>query len=287
MIDTHAHIAMDGYDGGAAGVLGRAALAGVRHVICIGSGADLAEAESALTTARIYPGVSAICGIHPHNAEEVDDELWQGITRVCSAPEVVGVGETGLDYHYNLSPVNDQERVFRLHVQLARTLGKPLCIHTRDAEAETARILREEKAHEVGGVIHCFSGTARFGLDMIAYGFHLSIPGIVTFKKPGELVEVIAQAPLERLLIETDSPFLAPMPYRGKRNEPAFVVETLRKIAEIKGIAVEEARAATTANAVRLFGPRLELRLTQPRPPSGQYERIAEPTPGSLRVLGD
>lgn len=280
VIDTHAHIAMDGYDGGIAGVLSRAVAAGVQHIVCIGAGADLAEAEGALAAARTWTGVSAICGIHPHNAEEVDDALWAEISRVCGAAEVVAVGETGLDFHYNLSGYVEQESSFRRHVHLARTLNKPLCIHTRDAEAETARILREEKAHEVGGVIHCFSGTARFGLDMIGYGFYLSIPGIITFKKPGELVETVAQAPLDRLLVETDSPFLAPMPHRGHRNEPAYVIETLKKVAEIKGISFEKAREATTANALRLFGDRLHTRLVAPRPPSGVFEPVVETPPG-------
>lgn len=257
MIDTHAHIAMDGYDGGTEGVLQRAVAAGVRHVICVGAGGDLAEARSAVDAARIWQGVSAICGIHPHEAEEVDDELWQAISDLCAAPEVVAVGETGLDFHYDLSPREEQERVFRLHVQLARKLKKPLCIHTRSAEAETLRILTEEHAREVGGVIHCFSGTARFAHDALALGFHLSIPGIVTFKKPGELADVVQQCPLDRLLLETDSPFLAPVPHRGQRNEPSYLRFTLAKIAELKGIDVEAAQEATTANAVRLFGERL------------------------------
>lgn len=265
MIDSHAHIAMEGYEGGTAAVVERALAAGVRHIVCVGAGGDLDEARSAIETARRFQGVSAICGVHPHEAEQVDDALWQGIEQICAEPEVVAVGETGLDFHYNASPAEIQERVFRRHVQLARRLRKPLCIHTRNAEPETARLLREEKAQEVGGVIHCFSGTTRFGLEMIAFGFYLSIPGIVTFKKPGELVETVAEAPLDRLLVETDSPFLAPMPYRGKRNEPAYVVRTLEKIAEIKGISVEEAAAATTANALRLFGDRLRVPLAVPQ----------------------
>jgi TatD DNase family protein len=261
MIDTHAHVAMDGYDGGISGVLQRAIEAGVRHIICIGAGGDLEEAESALRVARLYPGVSAACGIHPHDAQQVDDELWAGIRRVCSAPEVVAVGETGFDFHYHNSPVDEQDRVFRLHVRLARELGKPLSIHTRNAEPETLQLLREEKAGEIGGVIHCFSGTHDFGMRALELGFYLSIPGIVTFRKPGELIETVADTPLDRLLVETDSPFLAPMPHRGKRNEPAFVVETLRKIADIKGISLDDARLATSANAVRLFGERLAVGL--------------------------
>lgn len=261
MIDTHAHVAMAGYDGGITGVLHRAAHAGVTHIVCIGAGGDLEEAESAVAAARTYVGVSAACGIHPHDAAEVDEPLWAGIASLCAAPEVVAVGETGFDFHYMSSPAEDQDRVFRLHVRLARELRKPLVIHTRNAEPETLQLLREEHAQEAGGVIHCFSGTHDFAMRVLEFGFYLSIPGIVTFRKPGELIETVTDTPLDRLLVETDSPFLAPMPHRGKRNEPAFVIETLRKIAEIKGISFEQAREATTANAVRLFGDRLQIAL--------------------------
>ncbi len=261
MIDTHAHIAMDGFEGGTAGVLVRAAAAGIHHVICVGAGADLAEAEGAVAVAQRFSGTSAICGIHPHEAQHVDAALWAAIEQLCAAPEVVAVGETGLDFHYNSSPPADQERVFREHIRLARRLGKPLCIHTRNAEPDTLRIFHEENAREVGGVIHCFSGTRDFALQAVGLGFYVSIPGIVTFKKPGELIETVQAVPLDRLLIETDSPFLAPMPHRGKRNEPMFVAETLKKVAEIRGISLEDASAATTANAQRLFGARLLVRL--------------------------
>jgi len=262
MIDTHAHIAMDGFDGGTAAVLARAAAVGVRHVLCVGAGADLAEAQGAVAVAQRWPGTSAICGIHPHEAQGVDAALWAGIEQVCALPEVVAVGETGLDFHYNSSPPADQERVFRDHVRLARRLGKPLSIHTRNAEPDTLRVLRDEGARAVGGVIHCFSGTRDFALQAVLMGFYVSIPGIVTFKKPGELIETVRAVPLDRLLIETDSPFLAPMPHRGQRNEPMFVVETLKKVAEIRGMPLDAAMAATTENAQRLFGPRLQTRLS-------------------------
>lgn len=261
MIDTHAHIAMDGFDGGTAAVLARAAAVGVTHVVCIGAGEDLAEAESALSVAERFAGTSAVCGIHPHEARHVDASLWASISAACARPEVVAVGETGLDFHYNSSPAVDQERVFRAHIQLARNLAKPLCIHTRNAEADTLRILRDEGAQVVGGVIHCFSGTRDFAMEAIDLGFYISIPGIVTFKKPGELLQTVCDTPLERLLIETDSPFLAPMPHRGQRNEPMWVVETLKKVAELRGLSLEEADALTTANAIRLFGERLRVPL--------------------------
>lgn len=259
MIDTHAHVAMAGYDGGTSAVLERARLAGLQHVICIGAGGDLAEAESALAVARQFPGTSAIVGIHPHDAAKVDDALWAGICQLAEAPEVVAVGETGYDFHYMSSPPADQERVFRLHVQLARKLGKPLCIHTRDAEPETLALLREEGA--TAGVIHCFSGSVALAEGALALGFYLSIPGIVTFKKPGEIPEVVRACPLDRLLLETDSPFLAPMPYRGKRNEPALMVETLRAVAALRGMTADEMAQTSSDNARRLFGERLAVKL--------------------------
>jgi TatD DNase family protein len=265
VIDTHAHVAAtwEGaeYTGGTEGVLARAAAAGVEHVICVGAGGDAAEMAAAVACAQTYAGVSAITGIHPHDAKNVDAALWQIVTDTCALPEVVAVGETGLDFHYDSSPRDVQEAIFRAHIRLARHLQKPLCIHTRDAEDLTLRVLQEERASEVGGVIHCFSGTCAFGLQMLDYGFYLSIPGIVTFKKAGEIVETVRRAPLDRLLVETDSPFLAPIPYRGKRNEPAYVVETLKKIAEIKELSVAEVERATNENALRLFGPRLQAKL--------------------------
>jgi TatD DNase family protein len=268
VIDTHAHIAMEGYDGGAQAVLQRAAQAGVQHIVCIGAGGNRDEIWSAVRTARQFAGVSAICGIHPHDGDAIEpspdgDALWQAVVDACQQPEVVAVGETGLDFHYNLSEQAGQIASFVRHIALAKELGKPLCIHTRNAEAETLQILRDQNAKAVGGVIHCFSGTADFGVRCAEeLGFYLSIPGIVTFKKPGELAQAIERTPLDRLLIETDSPFLAPIPHRGQRNEPAYIGYTLAKFAEIKGISVEQARQATTANAIRLFGERLRTSLT-------------------------
>ncbi|MBI5609714.1 MAG: TatD family hydrolase [Deltaproteobacteria bacterium] len=264
MIDTHAHLKMaaEGDWTRVAEQLQRARLAGVHHVVAIGAGGDREELQSALDAARQFPGVSAICGIHPHDAqrlEEADgDGLWQAVELACAHESCIGVGETGLDFHYDLSPREAQARIFVRHIALARQLGKPLCIHTRSAEPETLQILKDERAEDVGGVIHCFSGTAAFGLSCVReLGFYLSIPGIVTFKNPGEIAEAVRQAPADRLLVETDSPFLAPIPHRGKKNEPAFVGLTLAKVAELRGWSVAEADAITTANAERLFGPRL------------------------------
>lgn len=264
MIDTHAHLRMtaETLQDSVSGLLDRARAAGVSHVVCVGAGGDLDEVHSALVAARQFKGVSAICGIHPHDAQRLvgpaGEILWQQVQAACADEYCIAVGETGLDWHYDLSPRADQREVFARHIQLARRLRKPLCIHTRSAEQETLEILRQEGAAEVGGVIHCFSGTAAFGLQCVQeLDFYLSIPGIVTFKNPGEIAAAVQQVRPDRLLIETDSPFLAPVPHRGRRNEPALVQFTLAKVAELRGWTVQQADEQTTANAVRLFGPRL------------------------------
>lgn len=272
MIDTHAHLMYahrGGYPGGPRGVVERAVAAGVRHIVCVGAGGDLAEVQAALQAAAEFAGVSAICGIHPHDASRLYASdaaaLWQGVEQACADPRCVAVGETGLDYHYDLSDRSQQRAVFARHIELARRLAKPLCIHTRNAEEETFEILRDSQASEVGGVIHCFSGSAAFGLRCAhELGFYLSIPGIVTFKQPGELAELLRQAPRERLVIETDSPFLAPVPQRGKTNEPCYLPLTLAKLAEVLELSVDDAAALTSANARRLFGARLDQPLAAP-----------------------
>lgn len=266
MIDTHAHLMYShrgGYAGGPQGVVERAFAAGVRHVICVGAGGDLAEVQSALHAARQFQGVSAICGIHPHDAKRLTESdgaaLWAGVENACADPACVAVGETGLDYHYDLSDRPQQRDAFIRHIELARRLGKPLCIHTRQAEEETLALLVDHGAARCGGVIHCFSGTAEFGLRCTAeLDFYLSIPGIVTFKNPGELHELLRSAPRDRLLLETDSPFLAPIPMRGRTNEPAYLVHTLAKVAEILGTSPDQLAEQTSANAKRLFGARLD-----------------------------
>ncbi len=266
MIDTHAHLMYahrGGYPGGPQAVVERAIAAGLRHLICVGAGGDLAEVQSALQAARQFAGVSAICGIHPHDAKRLADgdgsDLWAGVEAACADPSCVAVGETGLDYHYDLSDRQQQRAVFVRHIELARRLNKPLCIHTREAETETLELLTDHGAAQCGGVIHCFSGTAAFGLRCAAeLGFYLSIPGIVTFKQPGELVDLLRAAPRDRLLLETDSPFLAPVPMRGRTNEPAYLPYTLAKVAEILEIPPQQLADETTANARRLFGHRLD-----------------------------
>jgi len=258
LVDSHAHIAESEYDADREAVIARAAAAGVGHVVTIGSAGDLASCERALNLAKTRVGVSCILGVHPHDASNNDEALFTAVAQRAADPACVAIGETGLDYHYDLSPRDVQRDVFRRYVGLARTLRKPLCIHSRSAEDDTLAILRDERAGDIRGVIHCFSGTAAFARGALGLGLYVSIPGIVTFKNAGEIPEVARLVPADRLLVETDSPYLAPIPHRGKRNEPAFVVDTARKVAELRGVTLEDLAEQTTRNAVALFGPRLD-----------------------------
>jgi TatD DNase family protein len=254
LFDSHCHLDFPALAGDLAGVLARAEAAGVTRMCTIGSGDGLDEAGRALAIARQFPErVVATVGIHPHDACLATPEALREFAALAALPEVVAVGETGLDYHYDLSPRAEQQDAFRAFIQIARAVQKPLVIHTRAADEDTLAILREEKAAEVGGVIHCFSHGLAFGRAALELGFYLSIPGVLTFKKSEELREVVRQLPLEKMLIETDSPYLAPMPMRGKTNEPAFVAYTAKVLAECKGVSVEEVAEITTRNACTLY----------------------------------
>jgi TatD DNase family protein len=188
-------------------------------------------------------------GLHPHDAREASAEVREELARLAASPEVTAVGEIGLDYHYDHSPRDEQQEVFRHFLGLARALKKPAVIHTREAAADTLRILREERAQEVGGIIHCFSEDIAFAREALDLGFFLSFSGIVTFKSARSIQEVAAWAPGDRILVETDAPYLAPVPFRGKRCEPAHVVHTARFVAQLRGLGLDELAALTTANA--------------------------------------
>jgi TatD DNase family protein len=192
-------------------------------------------------------------GVHPHDALSLDDAAYDELARLADAPEVLAVGEIGLDYHYDHSPREVQRAVFARLVGLARDKQKPIVIHTRNAPADTLDILQSEGARDVGGVIHCFSEDRAFAARALDLGFDLSFSGIVTFKSSVAIQDVAQWAPLDRILVETDSPYLAPIPKRGKPNEPAYVVHTARRVAELRGIAFEALAEATTVNAQRAF----------------------------------
>ncbi len=252
LFDTHCHLGSRYFPEDAAEAMRRARGVGVSRFACIGVG-GLDEAQSAVALARAEKDVVAAVGVHPHDAAGADDALALAIAALAREPEVVAVGEIGLDYHYDHSPRDVQREVFRRFIALARELGKPIVIHTRSAPADTISILREEGARDVGGIIHCFSEDRAFAERALDLDFDLSFSGIVTFKNAQSVQEVAGWAPRERILIETDSPYLAPQPLRGKRCEPAFIVHTARRVAELRGIAFEELAQITSDNAVRRF----------------------------------
>lgn len=252
LLDSHAHVDARPYAGEVDDVLARAASAGVTKVVSIGQWHAPGDFGGAIELAAAHPGkVFATIGIHPHEVAKVPDEDWRELERLAALPATVAVGETGLDYHYDHSPREDQRRWFAHQLALAKRVGKPVVVHTREADDDTVAILGEAKIG--AGVIHCFTGDpdrARIYLDM---GLYLSIPGVVTFKNADPLREAVRMAPLDRLLVETDCPYLAPLPHRGKRNEPAYVRLVAEKVAELKGISLDEVAEATTRNAKTLF----------------------------------
>lgn len=258
LIDSHVHLDGPQFDADRAAVIARARDAGVEIMLEI-AGSDIGQGslEPGLRLAEEYDFIYAAVGLHPHEASIFDAGLEERLLAATAHPKVVGWGEIGLDYHYDHSPREIQRTVFRRQLELARQCGLPVIIHTREAEDETIGILGEswadEEARRIGGVFHCFSGSAGLAAAALSLGFHLSFSGVVTFKTAGELREIAACAPLDRLLIETDCPYLAPVPHRGRRNEPAFVRATATLLAELRGIEVEELGAATSANFRRLF----------------------------------
>jgi TatD DNase family protein len=254
MIDSHCHLDFADYASDRGEVLARARLAGVTAFVCIGSGKDTVSARQAVALAAVEGDVFAAVGVHPHDVAGMSEADWTELDGLARAARVVGIGETGLDYHYDHSPRDVQQRAYERFIALARAVGRPVISHVRDAHDDAARILEEAGAAEVGGVIHCFTGGVAEARRYLDLGHHLSFSGILTFKNAQPIRDAAAFAPLERILIETDAPFLAPIPHRGKRNEPSYIVETLRVLAEVRGATVADVEAATTENTRRLFG---------------------------------
>jgi TatD DNase family protein len=259
VIDSHCHLAGDEFTADLGQVIGRAKQSGLSGALVILGAEDQAELERARSVSGAWDGVRFSVGVHPHQAGQFTSDpaaaARQARTAIDAQPLSRAVGEIGLDYHYDYSPRDVQQQVFREQIQLARTLRLPIVIHTREAEADTFRILGEEAAGDVGGVFHCFTGDRDMAKRCVDVGFHVSLAGIVTFPRALELKEVARMVPLDRLLIETDSPFLAPVPHRGKRNEPAHVIRVAEVIAELRGSSAAAIGAATHANHVRLFNP--------------------------------
>src|SRR5712691_5155772 len=239
MVDSHSHIDMPAFVHDRDAVVARAREAGVADMLIAG-GVDADDGHRrALRVAEAF-GLPVSAGVHPHEAKLASEAIYDELRGLAREGRIVAIGEIGLDFHYDYSPRDVQREVFRRQVRLARDVGLPMIIHTREADEETARILEEEGAKEAGGVIHCFTGTEDLARRALALGFYISFSGIVAFPRAETIQQVARAAPLERILVETDSPFLAPPPYRGKRNEPAFVVEVAGKVAALREIPVDE-----------------------------------------------
>ena len=251
LIDSHCHLNDRQFHRDRAQVIARAQEQGVVRIVCVGY--DLPSSQEAVELAARYPNLSVVIGVHPHDAKEVTEDTYGELEKLAASSSVVAIGETGLDYYRDLSPRRTQQEVFIRHIDLARRTGLPIVVHDRDAHGEVLRILKAERAHEIGGVLHCFSGSWEVAKQCLDMGFYLSLAGPVTYnnaKRPQEIARLI---PLDRLLVETDAPYLAPEPLRGKRNEPANVRYVAAKIAELRGMPLEELAAATTANTERVF----------------------------------
>lgn len=254
LIDTHVHLNVQAFDEDRHEVIERARENGIRRMINVGFNRETIPGSIAL--AEQYDFIYSTVGWHPADAKDMTPNDLEWIESLCRHEKVVAIGEIGLDYYWDTSPKDVQARVFREQIRLARKLGMPIVIHNRDAHHDVVQILREEKAAEVGGVMHCYSGsweTAKMCLDM---NFYISFGGPVTFKNAKQPKEVLAKVPLDRLVIETDAPYLAPHPYRGKRNESSYVRLVAETAAQIKGISMEELAEITSQNAVSIFGIR-------------------------------
>ncbi|KON66600.1 MULTISPECIES: TatD family hydrolase [Peribacillus] len=252
LFDTHVHVNAEQFNEDLEDVIERAQEAGVNNMVVVGF--DRPTITRAMELIETYDFMYAAVGWHPVDAIDMTEEDLKWIEELSSHPKVVAIGEMGLDYHWDKSPKAIQMEVFRKQIRLAKKVGLPIIIHNREATADIVNILKEEEASEVGGIMHCFSGSAETAMECIDMNFYISLGGPVTFKNAKKPKEVAAAVPLDRLLIETDCPYLAPHPYRGKRNEPSYVKLVAEQIAEIKQLSVEEVSQATTDNAKKLFG---------------------------------
>jgi TatD DNase family protein len=259
IVDSHCHIAGPEFRADLDAVVARAREAGLVHALAILAADDEAELAQAREVSARWPAVRFAIGVHPHAAggfASAPEEAAQGVEQAIVGQALVrGLGEIGLDYHYDFAPRDVQQAVMREQIRLARRLNLPIVLHTREAEEDTFRILGEEGAGEGGGVFHCFTGDRSMASRALEAGFHVSLAGIVTFPRALELREVAKLVPLDRLLVETDSPFLAPVPYRGTRNEPCHVVRVVEVVAELRGVTPAVVGQAVVENFMRLFKP--------------------------------
>jgi TatD DNase family protein len=249
LVDSHCHLDFPDFAAERDAVIARARAAGVGSMLTICTRLD--QFDGVRSIAAAYDGIWCSVGAHPHEAADHAALCTDDLLMLADHPKVVGIGETGLDFHYDLSPRDVQERVFRTHIAASRASGLPLIIHAREADREIAQILEEERPPP--GVLHCFSSERALADTALELGFYVSISGIVTFRNAEELRGIVRDLPLDRLLVETDAPYLAPVPHRGKRNEPAFVAATAAAVAALKGVGPEQIAAVTRDNFYRLF----------------------------------
>jgi len=252
--DSHAHLDDARFAADREALVQRAWEAGVRRILTIGNGTGPDDMGCGVPIAESHEWIFTSAGIHPHDALKAEDRHFELMERLASHPKVLAIGETGLDYHYDYSPRDVQREVFKRQLDVAARTNLPVIIHTREADEDTERIL--QAAAPARGVIHCFTSGTRLAEVALGLGFMISFSGIVTFPKAGSLAEIARSVPADRILIETDCPYLAPVPFRGKRNEPVFVLETARFLADARGISVEQLGRETSENFTRLFSPR-------------------------------
>jgi len=259
VIDSHCHLADEAFAKDLDEVVARAQQAGLERVMVILEGDNSGEAAQAERLAALWPETRFAIGVHPHQAHQFSDDPQRAVTVVRqqfdATPLARAIGEIGLDYHYDFSPRDVQQAVFRGQIRLARELDRPVIIHTREADEDTLAILRQEGGGELQGVLHCFTGTDSLAAAGVDLGFYLSLAGIITFPRATDLRETVRRVPIDRLLTETDSPFLAPVPHRGKRNEPAYVARVVEALADLHGLTRGDMAARTAANFHTLFRP--------------------------------
>ena len=253
LVDTHCHLTDARFEDDRDAVIARALEAGLTHMVAVGGGGPVEASEQALELARRHPFLRSTAGIHPHDAKNFDAATEARVAALLGERECVAVGETGLDFYYNHSPADVQKDALARHIALSRRFDKPIVLHCRDAEAELREVLASEAPGGIRGVVHCFTGSyddARWYLD---YGLLISFSGILTFPKSESMRETAARLPLDRLMVETDSPYLAPAPHRGKRNEPAFVARVAERLADVQQTTLDKVLEATGRNAADLF----------------------------------
>ncbi|HLK65847.1 MAG TPA: TatD family hydrolase [Bryobacteraceae bacterium] len=255
LVDSHCHLDDSKFDADREQVIERALAAGIERLMAIGTGDGPPDLRTAVRQAEQYPFIFATIGVHPHDASKATPETFDGLRDLTTHPKVLAIGEIGLDYHYDFSPRDVQRAVFEQQIEIAAESGKPIVIHTREAWEDTISILRTR--WQGGGIMHCFTGDEAQAREALDLGFHLSFGGVVTFPKAEAVRQAARITPDQRLLVETDCPYLAPVPHRGKRNEPAFVVETVKRLADVRGSTPEAIAALTTANFDRLFAARV------------------------------